>query len=98
MATYMDDKHAIAHNKVMVIDGGPVTIGFFNLTKAAEENNAENVLVIHDPELSVGAWQNSRWSNAAQRRGIQTRHIKLAAKDGAMQVSPPSEGTSPTGS
>ena len=39
---------AIAHNKVMVIDGEVVITRSFNLTKAAEENNAENLLMIHD--------------------------------------------------
>ena len=44
----IDAAHAIAHNKVMIIDGETVITGSFNFTKAAEENNPENVLVIHD--------------------------------------------------
>jgi PLD-like domain len=48
----IDDKHAIAHSKVMVIDGATIITGSFNFTKAAEEKNAENLLVIKDaPEL-----------------------------------------------
>jgi phosphatidylserine/phosphatidylglycerophosphate/cardiolipin synthase-like enzyme len=48
----IDDQHAIAHNKVMVIDSATVITGSFHFTKAAEEKNAENVLVITDaPEL-----------------------------------------------
>ena len=43
----IDAQHAIAHNKVMIIDGETVITGSFNFTKAAEENNAENLLVIH---------------------------------------------------
>jgi phosphatidylserine/phosphatidylglycerophosphate/cardiolipin synthase-like enzyme len=50
--TYIDSRHAIAHNKVMVIDGGTVITGSFNFTKNAEENNAENLLVIRSPELA----------------------------------------------
>ena len=46
------DKHAIAHNKVMVIDGQTVITGSFNFAKAAEESNAENLLVIHDESLA----------------------------------------------
>jgi phosphatidylserine/phosphatidylglycerophosphate/cardiolipin synthase-like enzyme len=49
---YIDDKHAIAHNKVMVVDGHIVITGSFNFTKAAEEHNAENLLVIDDVELA----------------------------------------------
>ena len=48
----IDDKHAIAHSKVMVIDSTTIITGSFNFTKAAEEKNAENLLVIKDaPEL-----------------------------------------------
>ncbi|MEI9963288.1 MAG: phospholipase D family protein [Limisphaerales bacterium] len=50
--TYIDAKHAIAHNKIMVIDGKTILTGSFNFTKAAEESNAENLLVIqNDPAL-----------------------------------------------
>lgn len=41
----VDSKHAIAHNKVIVVDGRTVQQGSFNYTKAAEANNGENVLV-----------------------------------------------------
>ena len=44
----IDKKHAIAHNKVMIIDGVTVLTGSFNFTNAAEDNNAENLLVVHD--------------------------------------------------
>lgn len=52
--TYIDAKHKIAHNKVMVIDGQTVITGSFNFTKSAEEGNAENLLVINNaPELAA---------------------------------------------
>lgn len=50
--TYIDDKHAIAHNKVMIIDKESVITGSYNFTKAAENSNAENLLVIHSPMLA----------------------------------------------
>jgi phosphatidylserine/phosphatidylglycerophosphate/cardiolipin synthase-like enzyme len=50
--TYIDAKHAIAHNKIMVIDGKTVITGSFNFTKAAEEKNAENLLIIKSIELA----------------------------------------------
>jgi phosphatidylserine/phosphatidylglycerophosphate/cardiolipin synthase-like enzyme len=50
--TYIDAKHAIAHNKIMVIDSHTILTGSFNFTKAAEENNAENLLVIEDAALA----------------------------------------------
>ncbi len=60
---YIDDKHAIAHNKVMVIDGDEVVTGSFNFTKAAEEKNAENLLIIKDAGLAklyMENWKNHR--------------------------------------
>ncbi len=51
--TKIDAKHAIAHNKIIVIDGATVITGSFNFTKNAEENNAENLLVIRSPELAA---------------------------------------------
>ena len=36
----------------MILDGYLVLTGSFNFTKAAEENNAENLLVINDPALA----------------------------------------------
>jgi phosphatidylserine/phosphatidylglycerophosphate/cardiolipin synthase-like enzyme len=50
--TFIDARHAIAHNKVMVIDYHTVITGSFNFTKAAEEKNAENLLIIQDNELA----------------------------------------------
>lgn len=44
--TFIDDRHAIAHNKIMIVDGATIVTGSFNFTKAAEEGNAENLLVI----------------------------------------------------
>jgi phosphatidylserine/phosphatidylglycerophosphate/cardiolipin synthase-like enzyme len=50
--TRIDDRHAIAHNKVMILDGQVVITGSFNFTKSAEESNAENLLVIKSPALA----------------------------------------------
>jgi phosphatidylserine/phosphatidylglycerophosphate/cardiolipin synthase-like enzyme len=51
--TYIDSAHAIAHNKVMIIDQETVITGSFNFTKAAEERNAENILIIKSKELAT---------------------------------------------
>jgi phosphatidylserine/phosphatidylglycerophosphate/cardiolipin synthase-like enzyme len=54
--TLIDGQHAIAHNKVMVIDTTTILTGSFNFTTVAEEKNAENLLVITDaPELAATA-------------------------------------------
>lgn len=50
--TLIDAKHGIAHNKVMVIDGSTVITGSFNFTQAAENSNAENLVVIRDRSVA----------------------------------------------
>jgi phosphatidylserine/phosphatidylglycerophosphate/cardiolipin synthase-like enzyme len=49
--TYIDSRHAIAHNKIMIIDRSVVITGSFNFTKAAEEKNAENLLIIRSKDV-----------------------------------------------
>ncbi len=44
--TYIDSAHAIAHNKIIILDRSTVITGSFNFTKAAEEKNAENLLIL----------------------------------------------------
>ncbi len=58
--TRIDAVHAIAHNKVMVIDGETVITGSFNFTTAAEEHNAENLLLVHDAKLAARYVENWR--------------------------------------
>ncbi len=48
----IDGQHAIAHNKVMVIDRARTLTGSFNFTKAAQESNAENVVVIDGSDVA----------------------------------------------
>ncbi len=59
----IDAEHAIAHNKVMVIDGKTVLTGSFNWTEPAEHRNAENLLTVHDPDLArayLANWEKHR--------------------------------------
>jgi phosphatidylserine/phosphatidylglycerophosphate/cardiolipin synthase-like enzyme len=56
--TYIDAKHRIAHNKIMVIDGQTVITGSFNFTKGAESENAENLLVINSADLAAKYTEN----------------------------------------
>jgi phosphatidylserine/phosphatidylglycerophosphate/cardiolipin synthase-like enzyme len=54
----IDANHAIAHNKVIVIDGELVITGSFNFTKAAQEKNAENLLILRDLALAAQYTKN----------------------------------------
>ena len=51
--TYIDAQHAIAHNKIIIIDRETVVTGSFNFTKAAEEHNAENLIILKSKELAA---------------------------------------------
>lgn len=60
---FIDAKHAIAHNKIIIIDGASVITGSFNFSKAAEERNAENLLWIQDAKLAaayLANWQEHK--------------------------------------
>jgi phosphatidylserine/phosphatidylglycerophosphate/cardiolipin synthase-like enzyme len=56
---YIDDRHAIAHNKIILIDGKTIITGSFNFSQAAENRNAENLLVIDDKPGLVRAYRQN---------------------------------------
>jgi hypothetical protein len=61
IATLIDSKHAIAHNKIMLIDRQTIITGSFNFTTSAEKSNAENLLVIRNrPDLYQAYESNFR--------------------------------------
>jgi phosphatidylserine/phosphatidylglycerophosphate/cardiolipin synthase-like enzyme len=41
-----DGQHAIAHNKIMIIDDEIVVTGSYNFTVSAEKRNAENFIIL----------------------------------------------------
>ena len=60
--TMIDTAHRVAHNKVVIIDGETVITGSFDFTPAAEEKNAENLLVIQDRRL-LGRYIQNFWEH-----------------------------------
>ena len=73
----IDSQHAIAHNKVMIIDDTTVLTGSFNFTKAAEHANAENLVILKDaPDLAQRYRQN--WlAHAAHSSAYQAKDAAL---------------------
>lgn len=47
----VDRVPGIAHNKIILIDNDALITGSFNFSSAAEDRNAENVLLIKDPVM-----------------------------------------------
>ena len=71
-----DHEHAIAHNKIMIVDGKTVITGSFNFTNQAEHQNAENLLIIKGhPELLKAYRQNFDMHKAH----CKTAELKVAA-------------------
>src|SRR5262249_10859311 len=75
--TLIDSAHAIAHNKVMLIDHQTIITGSFNFTKSAEQSNAENLLVIRGRPDLYHAYENNfrhhyEHSQPYQGRGTTT--------------------------
>lgn len=61
-----DSKHAIQHNKVMVIDQDVVITGSYNFTNSAETRNAENIMIVKS-EYAARRYSdnwNSHWEHA----------------------------------
>jgi phosphatidylserine/phosphatidylglycerophosphate/cardiolipin synthase-like enzyme len=61
---WIDNKVAIAHNKVMIIDSNTVITGSFNFTNSAQRRNAENVIIIQSAELADKYFHNWEWRKA----------------------------------
>lgn len=56
--TYIDAQHAIAHNKIIIIDGKTVITGSFNFTRAADEKNAENLIILKNKDVATIYMEN----------------------------------------
>jgi len=61
--SFIGSDPTIAHNKIIIIDKETVITGSFNFTKAAEEKNAENLLILKSKELAkiyLNNWQEHK--------------------------------------
>jgi phosphatidylserine/phosphatidylglycerophosphate/cardiolipin synthase-like enzyme len=57
--TFIDGKHKIAHNKVIILDSQTVITGSYNFSRSAEESNAENIIILQSAEIAksyIGNW------------------------------------------
>ena len=77
----IDAKHAIAHNKIIILDGGTVITGSFNFTQSAEERNAENLLIITDAALAARYLSN--WDEHAAHSEPYQGKMEAAQADEA---------------
>jgi phosphatidylserine/phosphatidylglycerophosphate/cardiolipin synthase-like enzyme len=84
----IDSHHAIAHNKVIIVDGRTVITGSFNFTHQAENENAENMLIIKGhPEL-VGSYRKDFSAHKAHAREPDVKARPAAAAAAAGPANP----------
>jgi phosphatidylserine/phosphatidylglycerophosphate/cardiolipin synthase-like enzyme len=77
--TLIDAEHAIAHSKVMVIDSTTIITGSFNFSKAAEEKNVENLLIITEAPALVTQYEANIQAHAKHSQPY-SRQARAAAQ------------------
>ncbi|HEY0076826.1 MAG TPA: helix-hairpin-helix domain-containing protein [Abditibacteriaceae bacterium] len=103
----VDSAHSIAHSKIIIIDSGTpqatVITGSFNFSKAAEENNAENLLVIKEAPELVKAYETNFATHEAHAAPYQRKNATASASkpdaesgDGLPATAPATPVTTPT--
>jgi phosphatidylserine/phosphatidylglycerophosphate/cardiolipin synthase-like enzyme len=75
---WIDACHAIAHNKVIVIDGRTVLTGSFNFTRQAEHENAENLLILRDHYDLAAVYRANFHTHKDHCQAPGTRHATHA--------------------
>ena len=87
LAPRIDAQHAIAHNKIIIIDSRTVITGSFNFTNQAEEHNAENLLVLHHYSDLAALYRKNFFAHKEHCREpdltvkpVESRYGKVAAK------------------
>lgn len=70
---YVDSKHAAAHSKVVLVDTRSLITGSFDFTPAAETDNAENLLILHDQPRLQSAYENNFRSHLSHSEPLDLR-------------------------
>ena len=53
---YFDREHDTANNKIAIVDSRAVITGSYNFTKAAEDKNAENILILKNADDVIDSY------------------------------------------
>jgi phosphatidylserine/phosphatidylglycerophosphate/cardiolipin synthase-like enzyme len=72
----IDAEHAIAHNKIMIIDQKVVVTGSFNFTKQAEGENAENLLILKGNADLIQRYRANFFHHKAHCKPAQMREAE----------------------
>ena len=88
--TFIDSRHAVAGNNVMIIDKSTVITGSMDFTAEAEEKNAENVVIIRSE--SVAGEYLANWN---AHREHSEEFVKIVEPPKAEQPPPKAEKKKP---
>ncbi len=69
----IDHEHAIAHNKIIIVDQKVVITGSYNFTNQAEGDNAENVVIIKGDREIVRAYRENFFKHRDHAKPAQLR-------------------------
>src|SRR5207249_2302972 len=72
----IDANHAIAHNKIIIIDGRIVITGSYNFTNQAEHENAENLLVIRGHATLTALYRDNFFKHKSHCKKAQLREVE----------------------
>jgi phosphatidylserine/phosphatidylglycerophosphate/cardiolipin synthase-like enzyme len=72
----IDAEHAIAHNKVIIIDKKVVVTGSYNFTNQAEGENAENLLIIKGNNELVQKYRENFLQHKTHCKPAQLKEAK----------------------
>ena len=74
IATFIDEKHAIAHSKVILVDDSTIITGSINFSSAAENSNSENLLIIKGKAELFAAYKKNfaeHLNHSRQYKGLE---------------------------
>jgi len=75
--TLIDAEHAIAHNKIMIIDQKVLATGSFNFTHQAEGENAENLLIFQGNADLIKRYRDNFFHHRSHCKPAQMREPEV---------------------
>jgi len=93
----VDGKHPVANNKVIVIDSAVVLTGSMNFTKAADDSNAENLLIVRDAATAERFVENWKTHYAHQGEGKSGSGVAAAPRETPKAPAAPAGDPNPSG-
>ncbi|MCY2945854.1 MAG: phospholipase D family protein [Planctomycetota bacterium] len=89
MEPQIDGNHGLAHNKIVIIDNKTLITGSFNFTRQAEEENAENIIVVEGVPHLIHTYREAFLVHKAHSRAsLRAGGIPQAALPQTIQARP----------